>query len=76
MNDSGLTDNCFENAAVRLPEGWSIEITLEKGYGGLVLTDESGDVIECDKFDSEPFPAYVRRAVTIAENINRRERAK
>jgi hypothetical protein len=67
--------DCFNDAAQRLPEGWQATVSLERGYGGVSLTNPNGDAVEVDPIPGEPLADCVRRATTIAVNRHRRATA-
>jgi signal transduction histidine kinase len=69
MND-GLK-NAIEEAARYLPDGWSIEIRVEKGSGCVYLMKPDGTEVPIDDHDRVGLEDCVRRAIlyTIANPV-------
>lgn len=60
--------DCFENAARLLPEGYEIEVSVEKGSASAELIDDVGEVIaDCEQRDrGETITAFVERLTQLA----------
>ena len=65
-------DQAVEYAAEHLPEGWKIEICVEKGAGWCDLYDPEGDFRSTPDYDSETkLGDQVREIVGIAKVLDK-----
>ncbi len=53
--------NCFDYAAQYLPDGYSIEIELERDSGTAELIDPSGEILSDVKEHEESFEDFIYR---------------
>ncbi len=64
--DEYFNDLC-SMAARELPEGFSVTVCLERGYGGIDLYGADGERIDCQCYDDDSLSERLKTAIQWAK---------
>lgn len=75
LTEAANLDRAANRACEILPDGWSLQIDIEKGYGGAVLFDPDGEIVDFPCNHDDGLAGEVNDAVDFAVESERAEQA-